>query len=203
MIRGKRAPHCFRAFELGNGYTNDGTIMETRADYLNQLEKSVASEIANMGFASEYAELGYENPKRGILFANWNVFPKRFDDILEKLGYAVEWNDEWNVCECGKAYRTSADSYVWSPSFKEIDGQELCLECAKDEPTYQVIVGNIGNVYEGQSYKTARAKFKEYVGQSKLNVGRAAGENVTMLSNDEIEDEFIGAIAEKENADEN
>jgi len=133
MLHGKRKPHCFSAWIKGAGYTNKGDRADLRADYLAQLSREVDSEIANMGFAVDYAEPGYEKPARGILFADWNKFPKNFDKILEKLGFAVEWSDEWNVCECNKAYRTSADSFCWEPAFKTVNGAEMCLECAKLE----------------------------------------------------------------------
>jgi hypothetical protein len=32
------------------------------------------SEIENLNYCSEYSEKGYDTPKRGILFANWNYF---------------------------------------------------------------------------------------------------------------------------------
>jgi hypothetical protein len=131
MIYGKRRPHCFHARVAGRGYVNDGSIEFDRADYLAQLARAIDSEISNLGYAIDYAEPGYTKPARGILFADWNKFPKRFDSLLEKLGFAVEWNDEWTICDCQKAYRTSADSFCWEPSFKTVDGEEMCLDCAK------------------------------------------------------------------------
>src|SRR5678816_1797897 len=106
---------------------------------------------ADIMFAKEYAEPGYTNPEKGILFADWNdrttyrvdartfysrysaeqfvkthevADPaiveqrddtmKRLSDLAEKAGYAVEWSDEWSTCDdCGKAVRTSPDSYGW------------------------------------------------------------------------------------------
>ena len=41
------------------------------------------SAIEDMGFAFEYAEPGYTNPAKGILFADWNLFPKNLDSLLE------------------------------------------------------------------------------------------------------------------------
>ena len=61
---------------------------------------------------------------------------------------------------------------------------------------YEVIVGNIGSVYCGPSRKIAEREFAEYVEISKTgNSHRASGEDVTMLCDGEIEDEFIGSIA--------
>lgn len=103
-------------------------------------------------WASGYAEPGYDEPKHGILFGNWNERteynretrelkttdrrPKRFADIAERAGYAVEWSDEWSTCEdCGKAIRTSPDSYSWSPSYALInDCSVVCAECLSESP---------------------------------------------------------------------
>jgi hypothetical protein len=95
------------------------------------------SEIENMGFAGEYAELGYTQPKRGILFANWNYFSHEAWDMLQRMGFECEWSDEWTTCEdCGKAVRTTADSYGWQPSyFMPDDCTILCRDCC-DIPAY-------------------------------------------------------------------
>ncbi len=135
LASGKRAPHCYSAHVLGRGYINDGSATFDRADYLRQLTRDAQSEVDNIGYATDYAEPGYDTPKRGILFANWNRLPKDFDRILERAGYAIEWSDEWTTCEdCNKAYRTSADSYVWESagSYREDLGSELCNVCYGD-----------------------------------------------------------------------
>lgn len=59
---------------------------------------------------------------------------------------------------------------------------------------YQIEVGNIGAVYIGESKETAIRLFDLYVDQSVEGYGSATGENVTMLHNDEIVQEFIGAL---------
>jgi hypothetical protein len=88
------------------------------------------SELENMGFASAYAEPGYTQPDKGILFANWNYFPNEVTALLEQYGYAIEWSDEWYTCECGKAVRTTADSYSWQPSYVMLHECEIvCLDC--------------------------------------------------------------------------
>ena len=88
------------------------------------------SEIENIGFASEYAEPGYTNPAKGILFADWNLFPRDIDRLLEFYGYEIGWSDEWSTCDnCGRAVRTSADCYSWSPSYTCQDGEITCTDC--------------------------------------------------------------------------
>jgi len=46
---------------------------------------------------------------------------------------------------------------------------------------YQVIVGNIGTVYDGKNLREARQHFAEYLTQSKSGRGRAAGEPVDLI----------------------
>ncbi len=75
-------------------------------------ESARINEIENVGLAGEYGEPGYSNPKRGILFANWNKFCCEVTDLLERAGYEIERSDEWTTCgNCGVALRTSPDRY--------------------------------------------------------------------------------------------
>lgn len=139
MVHQGRAPSCYRAHVPYQGYVNDGTFATfgTRKDFLRQLERAATSELENMGYASEYAEPGYDTPKRGILFANWNVFPRGLDTLLERAGYAIEWSGEWYFCEdCNKALRTGPNSFCWTPAYDEKlanEGTILCKECAPEE----------------------------------------------------------------------
>jgi len=71
------------------------------------------------------------------------------------------------------------------------------MKAIKQKVIFEVIVGNIGNVYTGSFRGDAYNRFNTYIQQSKDNYGRAAGENVTMFRNNEIVKEFIGAIDQK------
>jgi hypothetical protein len=51
---------------------------------------------------------------------------------------------------------------------------------------YEVIVENIGKVYEGTDENFARKTFNDYVKLSKKGYGRAAGEGVILLKDNEI-----------------
>lgn len=137
MIHGKRAPHCYSAHLPGKGYVNDGTNPATRAEYLRQLERDARQEVENMAWSSTYAEPGYDDPERGILFANWNNLPRDLDDILERAGYAIEWGDEWALCSgCGAALRTVPDSFCWTPQYRDSDieqGEIVCKDCQDDD----------------------------------------------------------------------
>ncbi len=149
MIRGHHTPHCFHAWKRGAGYTNDGTLETERADYLAQLQKTATAEIENLQFAKEYAELGYTNPTRGILFANWNHLPRELSDVLERYGYAIEWSDEWATCDdCSNAVRISADSYGWRRAYYMLDDCSIvCHECArKDLDSFEEYLLNNANV---------------------------------------------------------
>jgi transcriptional regulator of NAD metabolism len=61
---------------------------------------------------------------------------------------------------------------------------------------YQVIVGNIGSVYAGESKVIAFETYKEYVQQSQTSHMKASGETVVLLRDGEIEKEFIGSLEE-------
>lgn len=50
---------------------------------------------------------------------------------------------------------------------------------------YQVIVGNIGTVYDGADEAQAESKYTEYVKQSESGQGRAGGERVTIMADGE------------------
>jgi hypothetical protein len=59
---------------------------------------------------------------------------------------------------------------------------------------YEVIVGNIGRVFKGSHYPDAIQTFKDYKQQSKENLGRAAGEPVTLLEDGEPINEYEGTL---------
>jgi hypothetical protein len=102
-------------------------------------------------FCADYAEPGYDSPKSGILFANWNRSARydettrewittddtmpRLAEIAEKAGYAIEWSDEWSTCDqCHRAVRTQADCYSWQPSYIIMAGCEIiCKECLRED----------------------------------------------------------------------
>lgn len=57
---------------------------------------------------------------------------------------------------------------------------------------YQVIVGNIGTVYDGDDYNAAKMEYNDYRSASLQGYGRAAGEEVTMFDDGEIASIFPG-----------
>lgn len=55
---------------------------------------------------------------------------------------------------------------------------------------FQVIVGNIGTVYDGSNFMVAQTCYTRYVKQSKLSGSRASGESVTLMHNNNIRSEY-------------
>ncbi len=58
-------------------------------------------------------------------------------------------------------------------------------------PSFQIIVGNIGTVYDGKDKAEAKKLFAEYVRKSKLGKGRAGNEDVVLFADGEPEEEYI------------
>ncbi len=56
----------------------------------------------------------------------------------------------------------------------------------------EIVVGNIGTVYSGDSWSEAKETYWNYVEQSKAKRGRAAGEDVTWFLDGEIHKEYEG-----------
>lgn len=112
---------------------------------LCQIVEDATKQRRTFSFAPDYAERGYSSPERGIVFGNWNPVcgfnvPKseqkrdpviKLARILEKCGCELEWEDEWSTCgDCGKAVRTSPDSYGWTAAYRILNDCEIiCLEC--------------------------------------------------------------------------
>lgn len=120
-----RAPSCAGPHEL-----RDTPLNEWPAPALAAWRHSAGNYIENLDYSHEYAEPGYTNPRKSILFSNWNLFPRKVCDLLESAGYSLEWEDEWTRCDqCGKALRTSPDSYQWQPSFVADESGYCCVDC--------------------------------------------------------------------------
>lgn len=87
--------------------------MKTKKDKLQSALKYLR-EKHNADWCTSYGEPGYQNPEKGIIFANWHNVPKGLVEWLEKCGYAIAWSDEWVIdYDNDKAYRTDPDCYAW------------------------------------------------------------------------------------------
>ena len=90
------------------------------------------------------------------------------------IGVDANWEDEnMYCCHCNKKIESAY-------------GED-------DKSCYEVIVGNIGTVYSGDSQTEADEVYMTYVGNSQHGSGRCAGEDVTMLRNGDIIREYIGS----------
>lgn len=58
----------------------------------------------------------------------------RLSRLAERAGYTIEWEDEWLICECGKAFRTSGDCYGWTMYGAVYDGDYQCGDCILEDP---------------------------------------------------------------------
>jgi hypothetical protein len=102
--------------------------MAARDARLNVFDRIVERNVRNgyFRFASSYGERGYNQPKNGIYFADWNDAPTWLIPALERRGYAIEWEDEWiENDDTGKAYRSSPDSYSWTPYYIMTDDGDV------------------------------------------------------------------------------
>jgi hypothetical protein len=113
--------------------------------------RSALSALDNIQiYHSGYAEPGYSSETGCIALGDWNdpsfyhkesgQFIKqdatlsRVHKLLEKLGVDLEWEDEWYSCEnCGKLFRSTADSYGWTMSGVVADGSCYCAECVEED----------------------------------------------------------------------
>jgi hypothetical protein len=132
--------------------------METKKPKLRSFENVIKmlckrypaskNRLENVQWYPGYCEPNEPEPGNGIVLSNWNNVDeydkeagKRFvlDDgmkyaskLFEKLGYCVEWEDEWSSCsDCGNIVRTSPDSYAWKPYFEIGDGELVCRNCVE------------------------------------------------------------------------
>lgn len=64
----------------------------------------------------------------------------------------------------------------------------------KQKHSYEVTIGNIGNVHTGNSLRDAQKSYSEYVNQSKAAIGKAAGESVTLWRDGEPIKEYAGTL---------
>ena len=63
---------------------------------------------------------------------------------------------------------------------------------------FEVIVSNVGRVFEGWRENDARKCFNEYARISKANYGRAGGESVGLYCDGDIVKEYIGELQREE-----
>lgn len=95
------------------------------------------STLANLQWYDSYTEKGYDSG-RGIIVANWNDARdddtmKRLGDILERLGYVLDWEDTTIGCDhCNRCICTEPQ-HAWDyHHFHVFNGFVLCEGCITD-----------------------------------------------------------------------
>src|SRR5688572_13582179 len=105
-----------------------------------QATGKTCDELSSAGILDWYSEYADgRDAGKGILAANWNHFPRlnagswprtpesetaqeynwsrkgrRFGDILERMGYQLEWSDQVSRCDdCGGCIQTEPDCHGW------------------------------------------------------------------------------------------
>ena len=75
---------------------------------------------------------------------------------------------------------------AWHPRVRAVEDERPYVR-------WEVIVGNVGTVFDGTRESAARQAYKDYVIKSKSGNGRAGGEDVTLMKNGEPVDEHFGS----------
>ncbi len=121
----------------------------------------------DLDYCLAYGEPGYSDPERGILFANWNDVPQRIQDVLENNGFALEWSDEWIIDhDAGKAYRSSPDSYSWTPSYVLTEDCEIIGEADYDTDLYiEYLLNDTNRCATFRSFNPADHGFVKFNGE--------------------------------------
>lgn len=84
----------------------------------------------------------------------------------------------------------AADWLMEHGVFEEVARIAVVPEVEEEEPQrWEVHVGNIGQVYDGDDEEAARHSYETYVEQSQGGYGRAAGEGVLLQLNGEVVEE--------------
>lgn len=124
---------------------------------------------------------------------DWKKIPH---EELKKIGYELfkHADGEWRVNVIGGKDTTAyySDDKADAVNTAKSEAARASKKNIKEETCkYQVLVGNIGITYDGDSKKEAMKIYDEYVKQSKTNKGRAGGEDVIVMCDDEPIKEYI------------
>lgn len=102
------------------------------------------------------------------------------------MGYSVRQKKEGKAIDSAKRQRLhrALDAVMDSVKGRARDAGDK----------FEVVVGNLGVVYTGNSGFDAKTKYNTYVGQSRRNEGRAAGESVYLMKNGSPIQEHQGPV---------
>jgi len=127
------------------------------------------NQVNEIDFPRGYSEPGYSGKP---VMGNWNDtgdgVMARLASIFEKLGFTLEWSDEWAGCHsCGKAVRCQPDSYSWKSSAHIVNHELICHECIDPAEYLESIEGDAG---QGNTLDIDPAEYG-YVRQSEHESG--------------------------------
>lgn len=165
------APECDvweEAWDDFTGWVSDGALTAQVESRLDEMVSDVLSQQVELdslgrfnhfdwyeGWALDRDENGnFEGP--AIIASDWNarsewdeeqkrhvsVGPKSlFSDLLEALGYALEWSDTVARCDCcSGAIQTEPDHYGWTPSYAVMGSEHTCERCIEEDEDIQEAV---------------------------------------------------------------
>lgn len=125
-------------------------------------------------------------------------------NAIFKAAYLVGWYSSYEDSEVpvsDQSALTAAEKKV-NPILKKAGKVTRQDESVDDDgdggDRFEVIVGNIGSVYRGTNKKEAFKKYHAYIELSKSGSGRAGGEDVTLMVNDEPLQEYGGSNTQEE-----
>lgn len=125
----------------------------------------------------------YRDPEAGWISSDrWRILrgstaEGAADEVLER------WT-KFNV-NCGD-YSVKDINFNLQEGQLEVGVEFLPLcEIEVHPAVWEVYVGNIGLVYRGKDYQEALETYEEYLSQSVSDYGRASGETVTILADNE------------------
>jgi hypothetical protein len=118
----------------------------------------------------------------------YNVVVGNEDGVEAQYGrderVAIEDYFKYHVKESknprSRFFKTTVTMFANGTEWKRYSPKEQSME-RNPRKDYEVVVGNIGTVYSGNSLREASQCYSEYVKQSKMSSGHASGEDVTMF----------------------
>lgn len=113
------------------------------------------SERGDLDWYDAYAD-PHQGAGKGILTANWNEFPRpgdhtfnwsakgrKFGDILERMGYQLEWSDQTSRCDhCGGAIQEQPHCYGDTAHYAMLgECDTVCENCIRKDFTDEYLEG--------------------------------------------------------------
>lgn len=116
------------------------------------------------------------------------------EDALEQAAQFYEWSAILEEDMLGEVSDMEDPEVTGQPEEGEL--WHFVSVRFKAGSLYEVSVGNIGTVYLGNDEADAEGEYDDYVERSKEGLGRAGGEAVVLMKDNEIWKEHQGSLAE-------